>query len=162
MENSIIDKGFTGPAGRVYELLAGLTLVCAASCFYLSFKPTAFFAEVSLSLGLVFKGTWVLQAGLSLYSDTFQLKGCHKISLSKGHEKTNVLCDLEEDGLRGVALINLLFVGHAIVVLVLNFVLFGALNCNRNFRCGEGSSPLMAEIESQSLLIHPLPEFEIE
>ncbi|KAI3955952.1 hypothetical protein MKW98_006312 [Papaver atlanticum] len=158
-----MDKGFNnGPAGRVYELLSGLTLMCSFSCFYLSYKPSAFFAEVCLCLGLVFKGTWVLQGGLNLYTDAFSLKGCQRISLSD--KKINLLCDVEEDGYRGVALINFLFVGHAVLVLLMHFVLFGVLNCNKSMRIGEGvsSGSCMSEIESQSLLVHPLPEFEIE
>ncbi|MCL7043936.1 hypothetical protein MKW94_015115 [Papaver nudicaule] len=157
-----MDKGFNiGPAGRVYDLLSGLTLICAFSCFYLSYKPSAFFAEVCLSLGLVFKGTWVLQGGLNLYTDAFSLKGCQRISLSD--KKINLLCDVEEDGYRGVALINFLFVVHAMLVLVTHFVLFGVLNCHKSMRIGEGiRSSLMSEIESQSSLLQPLPEFEIE
>ncbi|KAF6156250.1 hypothetical protein GIB67_030253 [Kingdonia uniflora] len=162
MEYSMMGEEILGPGRRVYELLGGLTLVCACSCFYLSVKPGEFFTEVALSVGLVFKGTWVLQAALSLYSDMFSLKGCHTISLSSLPERNVPQCDLEEDGLRGVALINLLFVGHAIGVMVMSFVLFGALSCNRNLRCGEGSGPLMAEIGSESLLMRPLPELEME
>ncbi|KAF5183402.1 hypothetical protein FRX31_027012 [Thalictrum thalictroides] len=163
LEYSLMGKEITGPGipgVRVYELLSGLTLVCAASCFYLSLKPTAFFAEVVLSSALVFKGTWILQAGLSLYTDTFSLKGCRKISLLPAHEQTNAQCNLEEDGLRGVALIDLLFIGHAIGILVICLVLFGTLSCNRNWISGSGSS--LADIDSESLLIRPLPEVELE
>ncbi|XP_010265041.1 PREDICTED: uncharacterized protein LOC104602881 [Nelumbo nucifera] len=162
IEYSFVGKGFTGLGSHVYELLAGLTLVCAAACFYLSFRPTAFFAEVVLSSGLIFKGTWVLQAGLSLYTDTFSLKGCHKISLSRSLDKINEQCDLEEDSLRGVALMDLLFAWHAVLVLVMSFTLFGVLSCNRNLRCGEGAAPSLADIDSESMLRRPLPEFEVE
>ncbi|XP_043705552.1 uncharacterized protein LOC122655425 [Telopea speciosissima] len=162
IEYSLIGKEITGLGSRVYELLGGLTLLCAAACFYLSFLPTAFFAEVALSSSLIFKGTWVLQAGLSLYSDTFSLKGCRKISFSPAQSTTDVQCDLEEDRLRGVALINLLFVLHLIGILLMSFSLFGALSCNRNLRCGEGAGPSLAEFESESMLMRPLPEFELE
>ncbi|KAF9607988.1 hypothetical protein IFM89_004385 [Coptis chinensis] len=163
MECSFTGKEISGvgnPGFRVYELLAGLTLVCASCCFYLSLRPTAFFVEVVLCCGLVFKGTWVLQAGLSLYTDTFSPKGCRKISLLESHVKSNVQCELEEDGLRGVALIDLLFVVHAIGILVMCFVLFGTLSCNRHLRCGSYSA--LADIESESLLVRPLPEVESE
>ncbi|KAJ4976141.1 hypothetical protein NE237_001247 [Protea cynaroides] len=39
------------------------------------------FLELVLSSGLISKGTWILQASLSLYSDTFSLNGCRKIPL---------------------------------------------------------------------------------
>jgi hypothetical protein len=76
--NIQIGKGITGVSGAVYDLLGALTLLCAGCCLYLSIKPLAFFAEFLLSAGLVFKGTWVLQTGLSLYTDVFGLKGCRK------------------------------------------------------------------------------------
>lgn len=156
VEYSIIGKGITGLGSVVYDLLGGLTLVCAASCFYLSMQPTAFLAEFLLSSGLIFKATWVLQAGLSLYSDAFAVKGCHKSSM------TDLGCDLEEDSLRGMALVKLIFIGHAIGVLITSFTLFGLLSCYRNLRCGEGSGPLLAELESESMLMRPLPEFEMD
>ncbi|KAK9146197.1 hypothetical protein Sjap_006100 [Stephania japonica] len=165
MGKGLIDVSMV-PSLRVYELSAGLALVCSVSCLFLSIKPTAFVAEMGLSLGLVFKGTWVLQAGLTLYSDAFSIKGCRKISVPLPNERTGNAppqCDLEEVALRGVALIDLLFVGHAIGVFVLCVVLFGVLNYNRNWRCGEGSRPLMAEIESEErLLTRSIPELELD
>ncbi|CAK9139539.1 unnamed protein product [Ilex paraguariensis] len=155
IEFSMNGKGFSGLGGAVYELLGGLTLVCGACCFYLSIRPSAFFAEFFLSSGLMLKGIWVLQIGLSLYTDTFALKGCNQ-------GKTDVTCELEEDMLRGIALMNLLFTGHVIVVLILSFVLFGLLYCNRNMRCGEASGPLLAELGSETMLMQSIPEFEME
>ncbi|KAJ6321559.1 hypothetical protein OIU77_011599 [Salix suchowensis] len=70
-------------------------------------------------------------------------------------------CDLEEDGLRGVALVNLLFVGHAIVVFLVSLGMLALLSSNRNLRHGEASSPLLAGLESESALMRTLPEFEV-
>lgn len=125
----------------MYDLLGGLTLVCVVSYLYLSIWPTTFFVEFLLSSGIIFKGTWVLQAGLNLYSDTFALRGCHKMMVLPSPEMSDVRCDLEEDSLRGMALMNLLFIGHAIGVLITCFVLFGLLSSYRNLRCGEASGP---------------------
>ncbi|WJZ87404.1 hypothetical protein VitviT2T_006786 [Vitis vinifera] len=147
-EYSVIGKGINGLGEAVYEWLGGLTLLCAASCLYLSIRPTAFFAEFLLCSGIVFKGTWLLQAGLSLYSDVFSLKGCHKFL-------TDVVCDLEEDSLRGVALMNLLFIGHAIGVLITCLVLFGTLSSNQNLRHDDGTGSLLSEPD----LLH---EFDVE
>lgn len=77
------------------------------------------------------KGTWVLQVGLSLYSDEFAFKGCGKVVIVRGEGSADVNCVLDEDRLRGVALMNLLFVGHSIVVLILCFVIMGLLNRNK-------------------------------
>ncbi|XVF38519.1 hypothetical protein REPUB_Repub20aG0109000 [Reevesia pubescens] len=119
VEYSVIGVGITDLITVVYELLAQLTLVCADSCFVLSVKPTAFFAEFLLSVGLVFKGTWLLQAGFCLYTDAFVFKGCQKMAVLPDSPNADVHCELEEDGIRGVALVNLLFVVHAIVVSLL-------------------------------------------
>lgn len=156
-------KGVSGVAGVVYGLLGGLTLVCAAACIYLSVRPAAFFAEFLLSSGMVFKGTWLLQAGFSLYTEAFGLKGCQKISiLPPQQENVDVHCDLDEDSLRGVALMQFLFTVHAIVVMVLALGIFGVLASNRNLRCGEARGPLLAEIESTSMRMRALPELEME
>uniref|UniRef100_A0A5B7BLD0 Uncharacterized protein n=1 Tax=Davidia involucrata TaxID=16924 RepID=A0A5B7BLD0_DAVIN len=162
IEYLMTGEGITGLGGVVYGLLGSLTLVCASSCLYLSIRPWAFFAEFLLSSGLLFKGTWALQVGLSLYTDTFALKGCDEIIMSLASGKTDVKCELEEDRLRGMALMNFLFIGHAIGILIVSFVLFGLLHRNRNLRCGEASGPLLAELESDTTLMRPLPEFELE
>ncbi|XP_022760338.1 uncharacterized protein LOC111306746 isoform X2 [Durio zibethinus] len=146
----------------VYELLAQLTLLCAGSCLVLSVKPTAFFAEFLLSIGLVFKGTWLLQAGLCLYTDAFVLKGCTKMVLLPGSPNADVHCELEADGIRGVALVNLLFVVHAIGVVIAGFVVFWLLSRFRNLRCGEASGPLLAGLEPESTLMRLSRELEME
>ncbi|KAF3968691.1 hypothetical protein CMV_007451 [Castanea mollissima] len=162
IEFSVIGKGITGVFASVYDLLGGLTLLCAASCFYLSVKPAAFFAEFLLSFGLVLKGTWVLQTGLSLYTDAFGLKGCRKMSVMLAKGDADVQCDLEEDGLRGVALMHFLFTVHAVLVLVVTIVLFGLSSSNRNLRRGEASGPLLAELESETMQMRTLSELELE
>ena len=93
-------------------------------------------AEFLLSCGLVFKGTWLLQVGFSLYTDVFGLKGCGKITFL-GKESVDVQCDLNEDILRGVALMHFLFIVHAIGVMVLAIGVFGVLAGNKSLRCGE-------------------------
>ncbi|KAG2721989.1 hypothetical protein I3760_02G108100 [Carya illinoinensis] len=122
----------------------------------------AFFAEFLLSSGLVFKGTWVLQTGLSLYTDVFGLKGCKKMSLLSAQGNADLQCDLQEDRLRGVALMNLLFTGHAILVLAVSIVLFGLLSSNRALRCGEASGPLLMELESETMSMRAHPELEMD
>ncbi|KAK7820639.1 hypothetical protein CFP56_038645, partial [Quercus suber] len=153
IEFSVIGKGITGVFASVYDLLAGLTLLCAASCFYLSVKPAAFFAEFLLSFGLVLKGTWVLQTGLSL---------CRKMSVMLAKGDADVQCDLEEDGLRGVALMHFLFTVHAALVFVVTIVLFGLSSSNRNLRRGEASGPLLEELESETMQLRTLSELELE
>lgn len=153
-------KGFSGLAGSVYGMLGLLTLYCAAFCLYLSIRPAAFFAEFMLSSGLVFKGTWALQTGLSFYTDTFALKGCGNLSVSPVDGMTDVKCDLEEYKLRGEALMLLLFIVHAIVVFIVSLVLFGV--CNRRLRQGGSSGSLLAELQAESGVTRTVHEFELE
>ncbi|GKA68035.1 APC membrane recruitment protein like protein [Tanacetum coccineum] len=105
-------------------------LIASFSNFFLflafSSHPVYKFSWVVLvSSGLVLKGTWVLQVGLSLYSDEFAFKGCGKVVVVRGEGSADVKCVLDEDKLRGVALMHLLFVGHSIIVLILCFVIMG-------------------------------------
>lgn len=156
-------KGIIGLGGFAYELLGGLALVCAACCLYLSIRPSAFFAEFLFSSGLVLKALWVLQVGLSLYTDAFSLKGCEKISMRQGNREADVKCDLDEDKFRGMALTNLLFIVHATLVLITCFMLFGLLHRIGNRRSREASGPLLSQIgSSEGIVMNPLPIFEIE
>lgn len=159
----MIGKGIAGLGGVVYGFLGALTLVCVGACLYLSIKPTAFFADFLLSSGLIFKGTWLLQAGFSLYTDAFMLKGCKKISLpSPSLENVDIHCDLDEDGLRGITVMHFIFTVHAILVLLLSLGLFGLLASNRKLRCEEARGPLLAELESPQTLMHALPGQEMD
>ncbi|XP_057535500.1 uncharacterized protein LOC130813674 [Amaranthus tricolor] len=162
VEYFITGNGFNGVSNNVYNLGGYLTLLCAFSCLYLSFKPTTFLADFFLSSGMIFKGTWVLQVGLNLYTSTFGLKGCQQVKLLPNQSNVDVKCDLDEDSMRGIALMKLLFVWHAIVVIIACFGLFGLLSCREKLRCGEGSGPLLAKIDSHSVLMQQLPEFELE
>ncbi|KAL9672261.1 hypothetical protein QQ045_028511 [Rhodiola kirilowii] len=132
----------------VYNLSGVLSLLCAASCIYLSVCPYSFLAEFALSAGLVFKGTWVMQAGLNLNSDVFGFKGCQKIVTGQMSDVI-VKCDLQEDTLRAVALIDLLFVCHSIGILVATFALFAFLSASNcaaaglSTGVGDATGPLL-------------------
>ncbi|KAF5752412.1 hypothetical protein HS088_TW01G00321 [Tripterygium wilfordii] len=167
VEYSATGYGFEGIAAVCYGLLGNLTLLCCGCCLILAIRPTAFFAEFGLCFGLLFKGTWLIQSGLCLYTDAFALKGCQKVAVSPPLPASggvmDVNCGLNDDRTRGVALINLLFVGHAIGVLIGSFVTFGTLAIDRNLRCGEASGPLLAQLEAESTLtMRSNPEFELE
>ncbi|KAI3523679.1 hypothetical protein L1887_01992 [Cichorium endivia] len=149
-------KGIVGLGELEYSLLGGLTLVCSAACFFLSLRPSAYFADFLLSSGLVLKGTWVLQVGLSLYTDAFAFKGCGKVVIVPSQGNSDVTCVLEEDKLRGMALMNLLFIGHSIIVLIMSFVLMGLSSRNKV----RPSDP--PQLESDSMLMHPLPALDME
>ncbi|PON33818.1 hypothetical protein PanWU01x14_349630 [Parasponia andersonii] len=161
-EYFMIGKGFTGLSSTVYGLLGALNLVCTGCALYLSVRPSAFFAEFLLSSGLVFKGTWILQSAFSLHTDTFGFKGCKKILVGLAKEGADMGCDLEEDGLRALALVRLLFIGHALLVLVLSFGLFGLLSKNQKLWFREGGGPLLSQLDSENMLIRANAELEME
>lgn len=157
LELYLIDNGdtvFTNVTSYAYHLSCLLSLVCACSCMYLSVNPYSFFAEFALCGGLVFKGTWVMQIGLNLYTDMFAFKGCLKMNGKVGYVK----CDLNEDSLRAIALIDLLFVCHAIVVLLGTFVLFALLSF-KGTPSSDAAGPLLtvSQLEGSCKV-----EFEIE
>lgn len=156
-------KGLIGVSAMVYGILGGLGLVCAGCCLYLAFWPATFFAEFLLSAGLILKGTWVLQTGLSLYTDAFGFMGCDKVKILPGQGESDVTCALEMDKFRAMALMNLVFIGHIIVVIVSSFVVFGVLYRNKSLRYGETSGSLLADIGSERVQMMPsIAEFEIE
>ncbi|KAB2095300.1 hypothetical protein ERO13_A01G025700v2 [Gossypium hirsutum] len=163
VEYYFIGVGITGLGTIVYNLLAQLTLLCAGCCLVLSVKKTAFFAEFLLCFGLVFKGTWLLQTGLCLYTDAFVFEGCKKMEVLPRSPNADVHCELEDDIMRGVALVNLLFAVHGILIMIISFVGFGILSSFKNLRCEDTSGPLLAQLEStDNLLMRPVHELEME
>lgn len=155
-------KGLVGLSGDMYGHLGELAFACAGCCLCLAVKPSYFFVEFLFSSVLVLKGTWVLQVGLSLYTDMFSPDGCENVLVGLSKGKNDVKCDLEENMLRGTALMNLLFIMHVIVVMIMSFGLFALLNRNQRMRCGDSSGPLLAQVGSEGVLMRPLPELEIE
>ncbi|KAL8161967.1 hypothetical protein V2J09_013456 [Rumex salicifolius] len=143
-------EGFMGVSKNVYDYLGQLTFICGCSCLYLSINPNAFFADFFLSIGLIFKATWVLQAGLTLYTDVFGLKGCSKAFVWPAEVLADVKCDLQEDWSRGIALMNLLFVVHAIGVFAFGFGALLLMSCRLRFDDFGGA--LLAEIDSETYL----------
>ncbi|KAM3326859.1 hypothetical protein P3S67_001985 [Capsicum chacoense] len=152
-------KGLVGLSGDMYGHLGELAFVCAGCCLCLAVKP-CFFVEFLFGSVLVLKGTWVLQVGL-LYTDMFSLDGCESLLVGLGKGENDVKCDLDENKLGGTALINLLFIVHVIVVMVMSFGLFALLKRNKRMRCGDTSGPLLTEVGSEGVLMRPLPELEI-
>lgn len=92
---------------RAHDLSSLPTLACAAACLTLAARPTAIAADVALSLGLAFNGSWALQAGLVLFA--LPPRGCRRSA-------AGLECELEEDRLRGVALLDLLFACNAVAI----------------------------------------------
>ncbi|XP_004147163.1 uncharacterized protein LOC101208255 isoform X2 [Cucumis sativus] len=166
----------------LYSLILLLPIAAFSEIFlFLAFSgnPTYKFAFSQQSLAIFFfwalailivlrenvdplLGTWLFQVGLSLYTKAFALKGCRAMLVLPATGDGFVHCDLEEDGLRGIALMNLIFIGHAFLVLILGLGLVCLLSSNRKFRFGEASGPLLAELGPGTMLIRSSPEIEMD
>lgn len=147
--------GGTGPIeGRIYGLLSLLTLSCAAACMVLAAHRSAFAADVALSAALAFKGTWVLQAGWCLFG--VPPKGCHRSAV--GTAAAGLVCELDEDQLRGVALVDLLFAVHAVGIAGGCLALLWAVARRAN-RAAAGETE-----SSSSAMMRPMipPELEMD
>ena len=133
----------------MYGLLGLLSLLCGVCSLYLAINPASFWAEFLLSSGLVFKGTWVLQIGVSLYTDTFGFEGCGL----RAENLSLVVCELKEDELRAVALARLMFVWHSGLVLGLGLVSFGLLSLCQRRRSrlgGDQDGSLLSQLEAET------------
>lgn len=162
IECTMHGEGVIGFGEAMYDWLGGLSIVCAACCLFLSIKSSAFFAEFLLSFGMMLKGTWVLQVGLSLYTDAFLFRGCERVPFSVAKGRNNIKCELDEDKYRGEALVNLMFIGHVIAVLIISFLLSGLLCRSYNKRSYQSSAQLLAGFDPESSVVRPVTEFELE
>lgn len=63
---------------------------------------------------MALKGSWALQAGISLY--VLPPRGCSRNAVGGGEGWLE--CVLEDDGRRGLAMLDLLFASHAVAVAV--------------------------------------------
>lgn len=102
------------------------------------------------------KGTWVLQAGLLLFSDAFAPGGCGRMAADGDRD---VRCVLEEDRMRAVAMVDLLFVVHVVGVVV---VVLGVLWLHRALGQGNGFASISGQGRSDGVLERSEPEFDFD
>lgn len=162
IECTMTGEGIIGYAEAMYDWLGGLDVVCAACCFFLSYRSSAFFAEFLLSFGMMLKGTWVLQVGLSLYTDAFVFRGCERVPFDVANGRHYIKCELDEDKYRGEALVNLIFIGHVLVVLIICFLLSGFLCRSYNRKSYQSSGQLLAGLDAENSVVRPVNEFELD
>ncbi|KAI4342682.1 hypothetical protein MLD38_027275 [Melastoma candidum] len=165
VEYWMIGRGMDGLAGEFYGILGWVSLVCCGCCLVLGVKPSAFFAEHGLCCGLMVKGTWGLQVGLNMGTDGgwFAWKGCERVGVvGVGELDVGLKCDVEQDGLRGLALMRLSFVWHVIGVLVGSLVLFWVLSMKGSSRLGDARGPLLLRHHGTDQSgVRPVAEFEL-
>lgn len=75
-------------------------------------------------MGIILQGTWLFQIGLYLYVEEFIPEGCHyRLGLPTGTDGST-LCEVEVSRIRAVALVNLAFNFHVIMVVFFSVLVF--------------------------------------
>uniref|UniRef100_A0A0D6R287 Uncharacterized protein n=1 Tax=Araucaria cunninghamii TaxID=56994 RepID=A0A0D6R287_ARACU len=160
---ALASKEGAGLEAKCYNLLGWVSVVCGSSCLVLACRPGipgSLWAEVSLGGGLTLQGTWLLQSGLTFLSTLLMPQGCHRSSAYAA-----VQCDLEEDKRRAAALLDLAFICHTLLVLILGIFLCWIVGHKHGFifpKDGDYTPISAAETESELVQMQPLPKFDIE
>ncbi|XP_010551953.1 PREDICTED: uncharacterized protein LOC104822428 [Tarenaya hassleriana] len=106
------------------SLSARISALCSLLCFLLACRPRLFAADAALASAICLQGLWQLQTGLSLYVELFIPQGCHRLLDVEGSVEGSTKCDLQESKLRAVAILDLMFALHAVLVVVIFFVTY--------------------------------------
>jgi len=78
-------------------------------------------------MGIILQGTWMFQIGLFLYVEDYIPEGCHyRLDLPTGIDGSTQ-CDVEVSRIRAVALMNLAFNFHVILVLLVSVLVFAVV-----------------------------------
>lgn len=133
-----------------FHILAALAALSASACFLLAWRPHSFLVSITFSSSLSLQGTWLLQLGFSLYSEIFLPEGCHRLS-SKSTQ-----CDVEAAGLRAVALMDLAFVIHVLVVVFVFALVYAIVSRGVGYRRNGGYEGVDTNGDSEHLQMRPL------
>jgi len=128
--------------GKCESLQGATAALCCVSAVVLSSRPKSFVADLALSSSLCLQGLWFLQSGLSLHVESFVPQGCHRLLDVPGHVEGSTQCDLEEYKLRAFVLLDLLFVFHVIVVVLIVVTVCGLVGRFLGVRRYGGYEPL--------------------
>lgn len=137
-----------------FHIQASLAAVTALTCFLLAWRPASFLVSIIFSSSLTLQGSWLLQLGFSLYADRFLPEGCHR--LSTGYTQ----CDVDAAKQRAVALMDLAFIIHVLVVVfvyaVIHAIALLASRGNGHRRNSSGYEAVDINGESDHLQMKPL------
>ncbi|KAG0581405.1 hypothetical protein M758_4G267900 [Ceratodon purpureus] len=134
-------------------LLAYVAALCAICTGLLALRPKLFLVDLVLCMGIILQGTWLFQIGLYLYVEKFIPEGCHyRLDLPTGIDGSTQ-CDIEVSRVRAVALVNLAFNFHVIMVVLFSVLVFAAVakvygtrrgydSLSRDITDGEGVKPV--------------------
>ncbi|GAB4848602.1 hypothetical protein Ancab_003308 [Ancistrocladus abbreviatus] len=107
---------------------ARISALSSLLCLILACIPRLFIAEVGLGASVVLRGLWALQTGLSLYVEAFIPEGCHRLLDVVSGVEGSTKCEIDESKLRAVAILDLAFVVHVMIVMVILFLLYAVIS----------------------------------
>lgn len=155
VEWMVAGKGRYGLEAKFYDLLEGVSFICGVCCVVLAWQPGALLAELSLAGGMTLQGTWILHTVLALMTSSFMPNGCQP-------KDGFVQCKLKEDEQRAIAMLQLGFVCHVLVILVLGILLFWIMAHKHGFTGDGDYTPISADVDAEHIQMQPLPKFERE
>lgn len=134
-------------------LLSHVAALCAICTGLLALRPKLFLVDLVLCMGIILQGTWLFQIGPFLYVEGFIPEGCHYRLDLPSRIDGSTQCDVEVSRIRAVALVNLAFNFHVIMVVffsVLTFAIVAKLpgtrrgydSLSRDIVDGEGVKPV--------------------
>lgn len=138
-------------------LLAYIAGLCAVASGLLALRPKLFLVDVVLCMGIILQGTWLFQIGLYLYVEDYIPEGCHyRLDLPTGIDGSTV-CDVEVSRIRAVALMNLAFNFHVIMVVCFSVLVFALVAKVFGVRrVGPGYDPISRDPDADSVQMKPL------
>ncbi|MCO5603798.1 hypothetical protein L7F22_057950 [Adiantum nelumboides] len=133
-----------------FRILGALAAFSAFTCFILAWRPSSILATITFSASLALQGSWLLQLGFSLYSDSFLPEGCHH--LSNGYTQ----CDIDLAKIRAVAIMDLALIIHVLVVIFVFAFVYALASRGTGYRRNSGYEAMDANGESDHLQMKPL------
>ncbi|XP_028761177.1 uncharacterized protein LOC114719807 [Neltuma alba] len=106
---------------------ARISAFAALTCLVLAFQPKLFAADVGLGAAIFLRGLWVFQTGLSLYVDAFIPEGCHRLLDVVDGVEGSTKCELDESKLRAVAVLDLIFLIHVMLVVFIVMITYASI-----------------------------------
>lgn len=73
------------------------------------------------------QGLWAFQTGLSLYVDAFIPQGCHRLLDVVNGVEGSTRCDVDEFKFRATAILDLLFLVHVMIVVVIVMITYAVV-----------------------------------
>uniref|UniRef100_A0A0C9RXV5 TSA: Wollemia nobilis Ref_Wollemi_Transcript_5071_1289 transcribed RNA sequence n=1 Tax=Wollemia nobilis TaxID=56998 RepID=A0A0C9RXV5_9CONI len=128
LQSAVLNSGAaltSGIEGKCESLLGKVAGVCCLCAVLLVFQPRLLAADLGLSSAVLLQGLWFLQSGLSLHVRGFMPAGCDRLLDVSGEVEGSTQCDLDESRLRALALLDLLFIVHVIVVILVDVTVCG-------------------------------------